>query len=1147
MTRLATLTKRAALAAALGAALLPGAARADRSDTNDKPVIIVAGPEVPATCSVLAPLRTAIRQEKAWNGTVQQRFSGSIHIVGLNGSGGICTLERSSERITAKSIADASLALSHTIAGVQSATKSKVDVVALGSAGPVLRYALLMSARKRAGLTSFGAGAYDEGLDVEDAVAVGGQMNGVTIQTNSACEPASFCQDLVRPANPIDPKPIHWQLMDSAEQDGANPQGVSGTDWTVIALPADRAAPADTVFGMEAAHKILYEEPSLNLRKALTDDANVPQPVRFLHAPATEFLSSKQGAGPLKRIAQDVIYGRDGSAGVKGPAGAAGCVGYNESSSGETAILEPKMTGWKGDQRAVRVLKFATVEAVADCFKVVPKETTSYVAQGPQWVRVNGMDIHLLDQRSQLKFETKTRRVWLTSGSADAEMPMLDQTSMPLGNYRPNDLVPLDWKFPATDGVLQSDDGTVFAVQSPKDGKFLGLTMQGALTFKVVKGAFLVDITVGLPSVFSGDLAGTSGPPECDNGKDDDGDHKVDVLDDACNGTTLGQVEDNAKASGFTIAVATRNDSGLQFDRLAGNIGGSLRFGPFRTDGAIGFDWNRGEREFKFSVEVRAPAMASASFKLKVGFKQGNLSSIYAELNGLQVPLWSSGWFLQRAGIGFNGIEPGKQLELLISVTASLFKKVGGIQIMSVDGEATTTFNAPWKFKLTGGWNVVDERVGTASFEFEQGVGGKLNVTLGKEWGFMKDATGQNPKLTVIPQGTLAGSMSNAGELDLGATIQACIKGELAWKKYEEPWCLGKADLRLTRFKGQPVTQAMCFRTSLVGNKEIAVGFVNRIGTNYAGHLEILTDWIASSCDVADYGAKQSAVGPAPTDRFTIRPGVDSQVVAIHGPGEGQAPQVTLIAPDGTRLATPTDGMAKQLSDSAFAITGMGDQTAFVLGRPQAGEWRVEVAGGSPPVTKIDVLAVLPEPEVRAQVLRGRGGAFALRHSVAAQPGQTVRFVERAGAVLHEIARTEGGTRRTSFVPAFGPGGRRQIVAVVMQDGRVRRELVVGSYVAPAPARPGRARHITVRRTGQRVEVRWARAARAAKYEVHVDLPDGRGISEIVTRRRFVVRDLIAPGAIRVRIRAMRAQDEAPGRPAYAKATGRGKPTVRRR
>ncbi len=1108
-----------AAVAAIAAAMAPGSAgAAEPPRTNDmsKPVVFVTGPETPTACGTLEKLRWGIEQYQPTIGGKEVRWSGSFKEIQINPQGNDCAGD-GSVRIQAGGIQEAAGLLSKQLAAYSE--KTAIDVVAIGTGGPVLRYAMLMSARKRAGNLAFGAGFFASRLDIEDVVTLGSALDGMALAPAS-CGGGPLCDDLVRPAAP-NPKPIHWQLMDSAEQDGRNPQGIKPTDWSVMGFAGDRFAPPETATGMDAAHKTVYEDDSLTLQKALTDNEdNNNATLRFQHAPETEFTRTTKGPHVTKRVAQDLVFGVSADPSGKGPAYAQGCTGYNEG--GSTIVLTPQYVGWRGDPQAVRNVKAGNIDAVANCFRTDPKvnKDVFYVSGNGEFVRINGIDFQLEENDSRLEINVKERTVKRTRGKVIATLPITQNTRAPLWHF-PSMLLPdLNWKFPSADGVIQTDDGTVFAGVSP-DFKLLGLKTVGGIALKVGKGNITLDLSVALPGIFSSNLSPGGGAPQCSNGIDDDKDGDSDLADKDCDKNPLGDFEDRSKATTFAATVGTSNATGLQLDKFAASFGGSLRFGPFRSEGSIGFEYDRVNSELKLQLEAKLPAVGSLGVKLKVGFKNGELSSVYGEFNGIQFPLWTSGWFLQRFGVGVSGFGEGKQLEILIATTFSFQRKIDKKMIASVDGELTVGWGTPWKFKLGGVFSVVDWGLGSGSLEYEEGVGGKFSVVLGRSFAVIPD------KLWVIPQGTLAGQLSTTGDLDIGASVQGCFKGELSIKTYEEVTCVGQTQLRLTKWAGQPLTLTACIKSNLITGSDFSVGFSKSWKVDGKNLTEDIK-WITHACDVADYGAKPSQTAAASTDGFTIRPGTDRQAVVVRGAG-GKAPAVTLVAPDGTRYATPADKMVANYGGLVNVITGLGDATTFSLAKPQAGRWRVEPQEGSGAVSAVELAEVLPEPEVAAKVRREAGG-FVLRHEVKAQPGQTVRFVERAGAVLSDIATSGGGKGETRFTPAFGPAGKREIVAVVSQDGQVRREVVVGSYGAPAPAKPGKVKRVQVTRKGKTVTVTWSKAQRATgSYEVQVRLPDGTVYSDITKRRKVVLRDVIVPGKAEVTVRALRKQDEASG------------------
>src|SRR5262249_5323655 len=156
-----------------------------------------------------------------------------------------------------------------------------------------------------------------------------------------------------------------------------------------------------------------------------------------------------------------------------------------------------------------------------------------------------------------------------------------------------------------------------------------------------------------------------------------------------------------------------------------------------------------------------------------------------------------------------------------------------------------------------------------------------------------------------------------------------------------------------------------------------------------------------------------------------------------------------------------------------------------LIGNPAPGAWSVATQEGSVPITAVRVADTLPEPKIGVHVRRGHGRARVVNYTVTPLDGQRVFLHEHTDGGLDQLIGEARGRRASlRFQPLFGAGGRRQIVAQVMQNGAPRTEIVVGAYVAPAPARAGRARSVHLTRRGSRVTVTWRSAVRAVGYDV---------------------------------------------------------------
>jgi hypothetical protein len=174
---------------------------------------------------------------------------------------------------------------------------------------------------------------------------------------------------------------------------------------------------------------------------------------------------------------------------------------------------------------------------------------------------------------------------------------------------------------------------------------------------------------------------------------------------------------------------------------------------------------------------------------------------------------------------------------------------------------------------------------------------------------------------------------------------------------------------------------------------------------------------------------------------------------------------------------------------------------------------------------------------VRAQVV-GHGRRRALRWSFTPAPGRSVVFYEQGRDTRRRLEATTHREGRIAFAVPDGRAGRREIVAILVQDGLPQTAGVVGHYTAPPPRRPGRPR--SLRTTARRgvLSVRWGRATGAATYEVRVVLSDGRRLLFLPakTKRRLTVRGIAAGTRASVTVRGVSATGRR-GSPAHARGT----------
>ena len=81
---------------------------------------------------------------------------------------------------------------------------------------------------------------------------------------------------------------------------------------------------------------------------------------------------------------------------------------------------------------------------------------------------------------------------------------------------------------------------------------------------------------------------------------------------------------------------------------------------------------------------------------------------------------------------------------------------------------------------------------------------------------------------------------------------------------------------------------------------------------------------------------------------------------------------------------------------------------------------------------------------------------------------------------------------RKTFTPAFGPGGRREIVAVVTRSGIPLSTTTVARFTAPKPKLPSRPVRLRLGRRGSTVVVAFDSSARAVSHTLSFSLSSGK-------------------------------------------------------
>ena len=247
--------------------------------------------------------------------------------------------------------------------------------------------------------------------------------------------------------------------------------------------------------------------------------------------------------------------------------------------------------------------------------------------------------------------------------------------------------------------------------------------------------------------------------------------------------------------------------------------------------------------------------------------------------------------------------------------------------------------------------------------------------------------------------------------------------------------------------------------------------------------------------------ARAAAAGDARS--IDLPAGLPGAVIALEG--KDAPPKVTLVGPKGERLTTPDDLKPVQQSPFFVLKDPRAKLTQIAISKPSAGRWRIEVEDGSSEIVSLRSAEGLDEPKIDAHVT-GHGHRRALSYRIEPREGQKVTFMESGPSAGGVIGVTEGGEGRLRFSPGDGRAERRDIVAVVEQDGQMRDRIEVGHYRAPSAARPGKPSQLRVRRVGSTLVATWHGARGAKRHQAAIRLSTGRRTTITTGRRRVAIR-----------------------------------------
>ncbi|MCB0873695.1 MAG: hypothetical protein KDC36_09990 [Thermoleophilia bacterium] len=236
-------------------------------------------------------------------------------------------------------------------------------------------------------------------------------------------------------------------------------------------------------------------------------------------------------------------------------------------------------------------------------------------------------------------------------------------------------------------------------------------------------------------------------------------------------------------------------------------------------------------------------------------------------------------------------------------------------------------------------------------------------------------------------------------------------------------------------------------------------------------------------------GTRQLQTDAAPVPEATADL-VAGKGVTFRVIGSSAAPDVQLVAPDGS-ATTP---------DATF-VDSRSKARYLAVAQPAAGRWTVRTNAGSALITELSVSREAVPPTVAGVRVSGRGRTRTLAYRTGFARDQAVRFLERGAAGTRVLMTARQGSHRRRFTPGPGPGGRRRIVAQLIQNDLVREERTVATYVAPQPPALGRAAKLRIRRSGSSAVISWTPGANASAQRLLVRVPGGPVISRLLAAR----------------------------------------------
>ena len=667
----------------------------------------------------------------------------------------------------------------------------------------------------------------------------------------------------------------------------------------------------------------------------------------------------------------------------------------------------------------------------------------------------------------------------------------------------------MDWTLPAG---RQSQEGLLREVAVPSFARLFKLRIAGSISIKLgwtSAGKHYVSfpMNVELPPPF------TAGPSKLSGGVSGAASIRVDSDGIHYDGMKLSV--SNVWIGRLKVASACFSYIPAGGQAVAPCAAPSLDGKPYLT---CGTDVNT--ERFDGSAVIELPTASGTKLAAFGGLAGGQVNKLGGFVDGLgtTVPI-VPGVFLNRVGFGLCLSPPPLKLRGDIGVTA-----VGGK--LDINGRVTytdATETTPWSVEVGGNVKFNGTQLGDATVGFNAWGDVNFNVNAGIDLAGVASIKGNvdgwiEPRnntfnvsgsvqgcitgLTCATASGLVSSSGIAGCLDLG-TYTVTLPDEVRQGSF------GFGSIRI-------ITRTQTF--TLKGG----------VGYKYGGSVSLL----GNSCDFSPYSATRSAVATrsattaqaaqAPAAGLTERVKAGTRAVSLRVRGTNGPPKVVVTGPGGATFSSPATGSAAQEKGKYVLVENPSDGTTSVLLiNPAAGDWTVAAAPGAASTpTTMDRSDFEPPAVLFGQQRKaGDGREVAVQYALPA--GATLSLAEQGKGIGGTIKGSVRGKRckgvpalpdgrrmfcaRVKFTPSRGPGGTRQIQALVSRDGMPLTSETVAKYRAPRERLPSRAGALRARRIGTSVVVAFPKISGASRLSASAVLSDGRMLAfDLATSCRAV-------------------------------------------